>query len=218
MKFDFNKLEKIGEGAEKEVYIHPDNENKVVARFKENKENDIETQSQIKGRYYLTKILHLLFPKQIPDIHLSSKGEDTVIVSERKELDEPHNEHNKLRMSFKSNPGNDGVEYWKLNEEREEKLVWDDRYIDFLTAISSLGIRTDPSASNFGDDNDGNLVFVDNNFTPWFVNKNQIMKNYDPLRILELAKKMDVDKYDQVKSYINRLDQLFIEEHYKMNS
>ena len=130
----------------------------------------------IKGRYYLTKILHLLFPKQIPDIHLAFKGEDTDIVSERKELDESHNKHNKLRMAVKNDPKDDGENYWKFNEEREEKLVWDDRYIDFLTAVSSLGVRTDPSASNFGDDKHDNLVFVDNNFTPWFIFDGQIEK------------------------------------------
>ena len=201
MKFDFNKLEKIGEGEEKEVYIHPENEGKVVARFKEGYGD--HTERLIKGRYYLTKILHTLMPVQIPDTNLVAKGEDIIMVSERKELDEPHKEHNRLRTQ-NSNSSDPAIseQYNKLREEREDKLVWDDKYIDFLTALSRLGVTTDPSASNFGYDKDDNLVYVDNNFKPWVEKNGQLVKNYDVAEILNVLNGVDEQTREMAKSYL----------------
>ena len=62
--------EKLGAGGEKEVFVNQENPEHAIGIFSEYSRK--ETPQQIKGRFYLTKILHLLFPKQIPDMHLAS--------------------------------------------------------------------------------------------------------------------------------------------------
>ena len=78
--------EPIGVGGEKKVYQDPKNPDRVVGIFREHIE---ETPNQIKARFYLTKILHLLFPKNIPDMHWAG-SEPNAYQADRKEHDERH--------------------------------------------------------------------------------------------------------------------------------
>jgi hypothetical protein len=83
--------EKLGTGAEKTVYTDPDNEKLAKAVFhKEARETTSDgteqTPEYIKARFYLTKILHLLYPKNIPDMHMSA-SEPNMIVVDRAEHD-----------------------------------------------------------------------------------------------------------------------------------
>lgn len=218
-------MDKIGEGEDKKVYVHPKDESKVVARFKEKEENLVETARQIKGRFYLTKILHLIFPTSIPDVSLVAKGENTILVSEKKKLDELHKKHNKLRtqVRYENNQSPElSKEYSRIYEGHEDRLIWDDKYIDFLRDIASLGVDLDPSPSNFGYDKDKNLVYVDNDFKPWKIRTNQektrveMIKNYDREQILEASDKLDEETRGKIKSHLDRLDTLFKEEQEKL--
>jgi hypothetical protein len=58
----------LGTGAEKLVYVHPDDEQKAVSLVYEGN----RTPDNIKRNFYLTKVAHLLAPNQIPDMHLAS--------------------------------------------------------------------------------------------------------------------------------------------------
>ncbi len=80
-KFNPEKIigEKIGEGAEKIVYRHKHDKEKVVGVFHK-KYYTKETVRQIKSRFYLTKLLHILYPKNFPDMHLAASDPQMVIV------------------------------------------------------------------------------------------------------------------------------------------
>jgi hypothetical protein len=66
MRFKFESANRtpLGEGKEKRVYADPNNEKRVIAERKESAEK--ETYRQLKGRYYLTKMVHLLLPETYP--------------------------------------------------------------------------------------------------------------------------------------------------------
>lgn len=66
----------IGEGADKVVYDHPTDPTKVVAVFKYD-DKDINA---IKRRFYVNKVLHMLYPDNIPDISLASSNPMSLIL------------------------------------------------------------------------------------------------------------------------------------------
>lgn len=69
---------KIGEGWEKTVYRHKHDKERVVGVF--DKEHVTETICQIKSRFYLTKIFHILYPDNFPNLHLSASNPHIVVV------------------------------------------------------------------------------------------------------------------------------------------
>ncbi|MFA6427013.1 MAG: hypothetical protein WCW16_01000 [Candidatus Magasanikbacteria bacterium] len=76
----------IGSGAERVVYNHPEDERKVIGIFHDYAS---ETPEQVKARFYFTKILHIIYPHNIPDIHHA--GTDPhVIISDKLDLDEDY--------------------------------------------------------------------------------------------------------------------------------
>lgn len=85
-----NNIEKpsspIGVGSEKRIYNDPINKDRVIAKFHEHIE---ETVNQTKARYYLTKILHLLLPKNIPDMHWTGSDPHAYAI-DKVEVDESH--------------------------------------------------------------------------------------------------------------------------------
>ncbi len=78
----------IGEGKEKKVYVNPENQDRVIAEIKKPKEAEYKmdvpldySPRQLKGAFYLTKIAHLLLPKNVPEIYQageSAEGQQTI--------------------------------------------------------------------------------------------------------------------------------------------
>ena len=212
MKHRFKNYDLVGQGKEKNVYSDPENEHRVIAKIKENKDL-VRTPNQLKGRFYLTKILHLLYPKFIPDIHLAAAGEENILVLERKNLDEEHVEHNQLRAGSQSESSELKDKYKKLLSERDEKFVWDDEFIDRFAELSDLGVEFDPSSSNFGYDDNGNLVYADNSFDPWvnFSDGNHL-KKFNAEKIRESIGTLEDTKKEQALKYLKRLEELYQDE------
>ncbi len=69
---------KIGQGAQKKVYSYPDDPQKVMSVFKE--DIDTSTDPPAQQRYYTQKILHLLFPNNIPDIYLAASNPNMLVL------------------------------------------------------------------------------------------------------------------------------------------
>lgn len=64
---------------ERKKFIDPRNERRIISETRESAEK--ESHRQLKGRFYLTKIAHLLLPDNVPEIHQvgeSVDGEQTV--------------------------------------------------------------------------------------------------------------------------------------------
>ena len=67
----------LGRGFQKEVFVSPDDPEKVIGIYKEYAE---ETPEEVKARFYLTKILHFLYPHNIPALHLSASRPQVIVV------------------------------------------------------------------------------------------------------------------------------------------
>src|SRR3989339_267444 len=92
----------IGHGSEKMVYGSTDDETKVVkeshSRFKHERDYNF-----IKAQYYLSKILHLLLPKNIPDIHYTSiEDGQHITIDQRVKQSEGETKKDKDLIEFMS--------------------------------------------------------------------------------------------------------------------
>lgn len=65
-------MEPLGQGDERKVFVDPENEERVISEL--NSEAQKDSPNALKARYYLTKILYMLLPDNIPDIYQT--GED----------------------------------------------------------------------------------------------------------------------------------------------
>lgn len=212
MKFNPQKLEKIGSGGEKNVYVDPKKPDRVIAQFHE---DSLETERAIKGRYYLSKILHILLPKNIPDINLSAKNDKKVIVTERKKLDK---RHNKLAEAGVRGEGFTNIYFDSAYDEHETKLKLDPRYQKLLDSMRFLDVKVDPSPFNFGYDKDDNLVYVDNTFKPWALELNhksepiKVRYLFNKENLLNVINSLDESDKERAMKYFNRLEELREEE------
>src|SRR3989344_9681701 len=108
--------EPLGRGVERTVYPsikHPD---RVVGIYHEGSE---ETSRSMKATYYLTKIAHLLFPANIPDVQFAA-SDPNAVGRTRVELGE---EHETLKKSLDSNQP-DAAEFWVQVEKASTKLSY----------------------------------------------------------------------------------------------
>ena len=137
--------EKIAEGDEKLIYEDPNSKEKVIALYKE---RQLESPNTVKARFYLTKILHLLFPQNIPDIHWSGSdphGYSTQRVEETR--------LGRLKNSLRP--------YYKSKQDKKDEVALTNKF-------DQLGIGFDHGPLNFMEDLDSKIVYVDS-FWPWQV-------------------------------------------------
>lgn len=152
--------EKIGQGTHQAVYVHGDDEQKVVKVTNETY-SVIESQNFVKARFYLTKILHHFFPKQIPDVHLEASNDNkSTIVSERVFPSQEYEEIMKFKMSM-----NDSHEEYVKHRSRilahKNRLSQNPQFSIFLARLDRLDVSLDTSEINFAEDMSGNIVFLD---------------------------------------------------------
>ncbi|OGY99420.1 MAG: hypothetical protein A2945_01015 [Candidatus Liptonbacteria bacterium RIFCSPLOWO2_01_FULL_52_25] len=220
MKFNWDKMEKIGEGGEKEVYLHPEfPEKKVVSRLKEGGWNDASSERKIKARFYLTKVLHLLLPKNIPDVHLAIHGKDKVLVSERKKMDK---EHRALAedtiLKFESpHKSKRVVSPEDLRARLGKNLSQDDEVKRIERVFRDLGVAFDPSEVNFGYDEDGNMIYIDNSFNPWYAPPRGVTKPtfeawFNEEKLLVAIRSLVGREQERALKYLERLKKLTQEE------
>ncbi|MDO8470289.1 MAG: hypothetical protein Q7S84_04750 [bacterium] len=194
----FEKL--IGGGGEKNVYEDPNDPNRVIGVYHEK----APSPRFVEGRQHLTKIMHLLFPKNIPDIYDSSYNPHT-IVRQRMQLDEGHTvmqkdyETNFLGKGFDAN----------LREAAnvvKRKLEEDPRVRDLSVAMEQL-VDRDLNARNYGYDADGNPVFIDT-FDPWetYPDGRIATRKFDLVALGEAIEKIeDKSVQKEAKGHLNEL-------------
>lgn len=122
----------VGRGTEKIVYPHPEDSSKIVGVYYD-KNGDYEFQKSPEYRgaeFYLSKILHLLFPKNFPDFHMTTSRPKTVIkgriniAQERVSIDDPDvaafcNQIKELKLSIDTAGSN-------LVRDKDNNLVYVD--------------------------------------------------------------------------------------------
>lgn len=178
MKINPEKLKKLGSGTEKRVYEDPNNPDRALGIYHE---SQTESAERVKGRFYLTKILHLLLPKNVPDMHLAASDPHAIVVD-------------KVR-------GWNAVDYVDYDENK-----FSSAFKELRSKLESVGIDwIDGYSENFIFDKDGNLFFVDS-FQPW---SEESCKSWFDKEKLELAlQNLEDKKRDEGLSYLKRLEEL----------
>lgn len=199
-------MKPLGEGTEKEVFVNPEDKEKVISEMKESEDKD--TPRQLKGRYYLTKIAHLLLPKNIPDISQvgESVGGKQTIDAERIS----HTPGHELLQESKSRKDEESA-MKKITEEMGTGMGELDSELERI----GLGFNIDSNVGNYTKDKEGNVYYLES-LKPWEVDS----INQKVLEVLfdekELRKAIDGIPDQETKEicaqYLERLLALLEEE------
>ncbi len=185
----------IGEGYNKKVYQDHENPDKVVGIL----DSETETPNQIKARYYLTKILHLLFPKNIMDMH--------GVASQPNSYQADKGEHDELHTIL--NTGDDGI----VSYDEAHKMVESDPELKNLAeGMDALGVPIDDYPHNFSHDSEGNILYLDT-FEAWRrydSGKIDLWFKFDSLD--KALAKLPEDDRAKGEKYLSRLRALYDEE------
>ncbi len=173
MKINKESSKFLGKGVEKEVYENPHNPKHAVGIFKR---EAAEFPERVRGRFYLTKILHLLFPDNIPDIHSASSDPQMI------EVDKIIPDEQAVTKNFK-----------KFNSD----------YCELMDKFDALGIILDPAQVNFKYDFSGNLVYVDS-FDPWYKGAGEELA-FSMDKLKEAIEKLNSSEKEQCLKYLERL-------------
>jgi len=206
-KFESVDVKSIGEGDEKKVFVNPGDERKIIAERKDETERD--TPRQLKGRYYLTKIAHLLLPKNIPDIYQaseSSAGKQTVDTERIF-----HTKGHRLLQEARRSGGGEESAKEKIIEEMGEKIG----ELDLELERIGLGFNVDPNVGNYTKDEKENVYYLET-FKPWqpdIVDKKELEILFDEKEMENAIKNEPNQKIrEECEGYLNRLLVLFEEE------
>jgi len=160
-QFQSHEIEPIGEGKDRKVFVDPKNEKRVIAEVRQEAEK--ETPLQLKGKFYLTKLAHLLLPNHIPDIYQAGEDKNGIQTTDSQRI--PHTAgqesiqkarrlgHKTTEESRRVMSEEIGLESEKLNEE--------------LGRIG-LGSNIDGDWENYTRGESGEVYYLES-FTPWQV-------------------------------------------------
>jgi len=206
-KFESADSKPIGAGDEKKVFVNPDDERKLISERKNETEKD--TPRQLKGLYYLTKIAHLLLPKNIPDIYQASEslgGKQTVDMERI-----VHTRGHMLLQEARRSGGDEESAKEKIIEEIGEKMG----ELDVELERIGLGFNIDPNVGNYTKDEKGNAYYLET-FKPWqrdLVNEKELEILFDEEEMGNAIKREPDRKIrEECERYLKRLLVLFEEE------
>ncbi|MCR4261215.1 MAG: hypothetical protein NUV96_02715 [Candidatus Colwellbacteria bacterium] len=160
-KFESKDLEPLGEGMERETFINPEDPDKVISVKKEGIEKD--TPHQLKGRYYLTKIAHLLLPSHIPDIFQVGESEDGTQTIDRERI--VHTPGHELLQEMRRSGGNVESAGKQLADEIQVpgKGRWE---VELALSDIGFGFNIDSNLGNYTKDDKGDIYYLET-FNPW---------------------------------------------------
>lgn len=180
-KANIKPEELLGEGLEKKVFNDPENRSRVVGVFKPNVLIELNEQLKI-GRYYFTKILHIVFPENIPDWHHVEKKADAY-VADKITIDE------------------------ERTKDREAKKIMIDES-EFFQKLKEIIDEGEYHLENFCIDIKGNLVFLDS-FNPWVVYSNAVRQYFSDQKLRDaIATIPDELQRQEAEKYYARLIEL----------
>lgn len=193
--------EPFGVGEEKKVYQDKENPDRVIGKYRREKNNPF----QVKGSYYLTKILHVLFPKNIPDIHLAAM-KPTVSVRKKVELGTAHHfireQWLKEEMIGKENEHH-------INRAMSE-ITNDPKISALKDKLHSAGVDVDNFPGNFGIDDEGNAQYIED-FYPFHPSPNDVFA-FDYSALLKAIMDLPEKERSKALKYLERLNDLAEEE------
>lgn len=204
----------IGKGVEKTVTSYGE---KNVLKIYENESDP----TILKGRFYMAKILHILYPLTFPTTHnvgrmTNEMGDKkhSYIIAEKAIIDDDHRKmgellHNSTAQHVSALSEEDQLKYREL----ESKMKEEGRGQDTMAKLSSLSVGFDKQLRNFSKDASGNDLYLDT-VEAFKINAltGKPSLNYDKSRLeLEIDKIPDEYSRKQALTYLSRLDDLLHE-------
>jgi len=148
--------EYIAGGLEKTVYADPEDPEKIIGLYRLSN----KSAERMKEIFYITKILHLLFPKNIPNIHLGT-SEPNMVKKQRIETDEIHGIIQGARERLLETSLRDIARDSRKINDTKDKIYQSGKYKAFLNAVGTLGVSIDEAAINYSFDREGNIIYLD---------------------------------------------------------
>jgi len=205
--FESAGLEPLGEGEEKRTFVNPEDETRIVSEKKEGAEKD--THRQLKGRYYLTKIVHNLLPNNIPDVYNAGESIDGKQIIDAERIS--HTPGHKFLQKVRQSGGNEEVALEQMNEEMSEGIG------DLDSELERIGFsfNIDKNIGNYTKDKAGNIYYLET-FKPWEVDPTkpeefELLFNEEELRAA-IESIPDQEVKQQSLKYLDRLLVLFEED------
>ncbi|MBI1974305.1 MAG: hypothetical protein HYS51_00375 [Candidatus Zambryskibacteria bacterium] len=200
--------EPIGEGAEKKVYQSRHHPERVLGAYKHP-----ESPGLVKARYYLTKILHILLPENIVDIHLSS-SQPNAVVREKVKLDDLYTELQKIYVKAEWSD-EDERRLRELEKQARERQYYDEH--DLIQNLHNLGIAIDEGTDNFAYDTADKLKYFED-FPALKIEKDAVKRCFNETALQSAIGKITDDKSkEKAQSYLNRLMHLIAVEEAEIN-
>jgi hypothetical protein len=157
------ELTKIGEGGQSKVYLHPELPDQVI-KFS-NEHERAEKFKDVKARFYLTRIFHLLFPDMIPNVHLEAVKEgQTRIDVDLIRFEEVSARFSEIQFKFSQGGGlepEERAEFVQLLKSQQARLDQDEEVTQFLAVAKAVGLGLKRIPSDFLYSEDGHAVYVD---------------------------------------------------------
>lgn len=179
-------LELLGSGSQKDVYALNDHPNRAIAVFKngERPYGAREPNLAIKREYYARKILHTLYPDNIPDVYLAA-SEPAVLITERIDPGPITETRRKI---------------WAHNQRRDQNRLGDQ--------LRKIGVYIDEASPlNFARRTNGSLAYVDDPMVgDWGFNARSIAALHEELAKLPPARR------DKAERQLQRWNALMDEE------
>lgn len=195
--------EPMGEGAEKKVYQNRHHPERVLGVYKHP-----ESPNRVKARYYLTKILHILLPDNIPDIHLSS-SEPNAVVREKVNLDELYDQLQKIYVKGEWSD-EDEKRLQELEKQARERQYYDEH--DLIEILHNLGIVIDEGSDNLAYDTNEKLKYFED-FPAVEKKKDNLERRFDETALRGAIDQItDEQLKEKAQKYLDRLMELVTKE------
>ncbi len=150
----------LGEGDEKKVFINPEDEGRVIAVTK--KEAGKDTPRQLKGRYYLTKIAHMLLPQHVPDIYQAGESQSGVQTVDAERI--AHTQGHALLQEARQLGEGEESAHQQIIKEMDGAMTKVDMELERI----GLSFNIDANVGNYTKDEAGNVYYLET-FKPWQV-------------------------------------------------
>ncbi len=199
IKFPLDENEKpFAAGMERRVYGHPRKKEKIVAVETKGFQRNAQ---QARQEYYLTKIMHILLPDNIPDVHFYG-SKPSMSVRQNVELGPAHQTIRERMLAYRTKNI-----FYHVDKGSLSSIEDDPRTKRLRETLQAFGLNVDPYASNFGFDEKGNAKYIE----PFSALTDYNIR-YDRNKILEAIKNLkDQKQQTHALRYLERLDALLAE-------
>lgn len=192
--------EQIGIGRHKDVYVDSRKPDRIIAEFRGVKLDN----EQIKSAYYLNKILHLLFPDNVPNVSAAGNAEKSYIESQRIEHDPDHENFQQIMLRQKIVSGFSGRDVRDALTKRAKDLD----VKTFVTKTREAGFIIDTGGINYSKMPGKPVKYLDLNPAWRYLDgsgKKTIFLNFNYEKLLDAINNLPLREKSIATPYFERL-------------